>query len=237
MKHLAIPFFLALSTGSAAAQQVQGTAQTNSHIYGDGFGARVREIPYTPGETKGSYFLFDHWSPGTITMSNGEKVSDMFLKYNFNTRELEIKTDTAYLSMSVNDTDQFSIYDDAQRKFRNFVAARRYKLDGTPLVGALEILYQRKIELVAKVAPKLIEANYQGALSGGSTNDKIVKKKEYFLVVDDNELIALPTKKKQAIEVLQHLDPQIKKYLKKEKLRLKQEEDLVLLAEHLSNQK
>lgn len=236
MRHLVISFLFAISLHPVAAQQVQGTAQTNSHIYGDGFGARVREIPYVPGETEGSYYLFDHWSPGTITMSNGEKVSDMFLKYSFENRSLEIKTDTAYLSMNVSDTDQFSIYDDEQRQFRNFVAARRYKLDGTPLVGALELLYEGKIELVAKVAPKLIEANYKGALSGGSTNDKIVKKKEYYLVTDDSKLIALPSKKKQAIKVLQQFDPQIEGYLKEERLKLKKEEDLVLLAEHLSNQ-
>lgn len=235
MTRLLTTTLFVLSSFTVWGQQVQGTAQTNSHIYGDGFGARVREIPYVPGETQGSYYLFDHWSPGTITMSNGERVSDIFLKYSFEKRSLEIKTDTAYLSMDVSDTDQFSIYDDEQREFRNFVAARRYRLDDTPLTGALELLYQGKVELVAKVAPKLIEANYKGALSGGSTNNKIVKKKEYFVVTADNSLIALPTKKKQAIRVLQQLDPEIEQYLKKEKLKLKQEEDLITLAEHLSN--
>ncbi|MGD1892312.1 MAG: hypothetical protein ACFB15_17200 [Cyclobacteriaceae bacterium] len=236
MKYPLLIILSITSLAPVAAQQVQGTAQTNSHIYGDGFGARVREIPYVPGETVGTYYLFDHWSPGTITMVNGEKVSDIFLKYNFENKSLEIKTDTAYFSMDVSASDQFSIYDDEQRQFRSFIAARRYKLDDTPLTGALELLHQGNVELVAKVAPKLIEANYKGALSGGSTNDKIVKKKEYFLVTTDYELIALPTKKKQAIEVLQQFDPEIESYLKQERLKLKQEEDLIVLAEYLSSQ-
>jgi len=235
MKNLFIlPVLILFLTPVTAQDQVQTTGQANSHIYGDGFGARVREIPYVPGETRGSYYLYDHWSPGTITMTNGEEVADIFLKYNFRKRSLEIKTDTAYLSMDMSDTEQFTIYDDDQRAFRNFVAAQNYQIEETPLTGALEMLYQGKISLVARVAPKLIEANYKGALSGGSTSDKIVKEKEYFLV-NDNQLTSLPTKKKQAIEILQGYDPQIKQFMKAEKLKLKREEDLIAIAEHLSS--
>ena len=220
-------------TTLAYAQQADGTGQSNSHIYGDGFNARAREIPFTPGETEGSYYLFTNWSPGTITMASGEKVRDVFLKYDFQKRALEIKKDTTYYALNAHDTERFTIYDPERNEFRRFAAAQAYQLDNTPLTGALEVLYQGAVGLAARVAPKLIEANYKGALSGGSTNDKIVKEKEYFLV-KGYQLIPLPTKKKEAIAVLQKHDPDIKQFLKQKRLHPKREEDLIAIVEHLN---
>ncbi len=215
------------------AQQNDGTGQSNSHIYGDGFNARAREIPFTPGETEGSYYLYQNWSPGMITMDDGEEVRDVFLKYDFQKRVLEIKTDTAYYSLNAHDTERFTIYDDEDQQFRQFVAAQDYQVDGTPLVGVLELLHEGTIGLVAKVSPKLIEANYSGALSGGSKSDKIVKEKEYFLV-KNHQLIALPTKKKEAIAVLQPFDSAIEQFMKKTRLKPKREEDLISIVQHLN---
>jgi hypothetical protein len=216
-------------------QQTDGTAQS-SNIYGNGFNARAQEIPYTPGETRGSYYLFNHWSPGTITMRNGEEVQDMFLKYDFQNHSLEIKTDSAYYALPAVDTKYFSIYDDEQNDFRRFVAAQDYHLGDTPLVGALEMHYEGRLSLLSRTASKLIEANYAGALSGGSKSDKIVKEREYFLA-EQEQVTPLPTKKKEAIEMLRTYNPEIKNFVKKNRLKPKRQEDLVLIIEHLNQEK
>ncbi len=218
------------------AQQNDGTGQSNSHIYGDGFNARVREIPYTPGETRGSYYLFENWSPGTITMRNGEEVRDIFLKYNFDKELLDIKTDSAYYALSAADTKRFTIYDDEQKAFRHFVAAIDYKIEGTPLAGALEVLYEDRISLMSRTDPKLIEANYKGALSGGAKSDKIVKEKEY-LLADQGQIVILPTKKKEAIQVLKAYDTSVDRFIKKNRIKTKHQEDLIRVVEHLNQQK
>ena len=233
MNHVSIAFFISWSTLSAFAQQNDGTGQSNSHIYGDGFNARAREIPFTPGETEGSYYLFTNWSPGTITMAGGEEIRDVFLKYNFRKRTLEIKRDTTYYVLDAHDTEQFTIYDPERNEFRRFAAAKAYQLSSTPLTGALEVLFQGAVGLAARVAPKLIEANYKGALSGGSTNNKIVKEKEYFLV-KGYQLIPLPAKEKETVAVLQEHDPDIKQFMKQERLKPKREEDLITIVEHLN---
>lgn len=227
--------FLLLITSPVWGQQNDGTAQS-SNIYGDGFNARVREVPYTPGETRGSYYLFDNWAPGTVAMRNGEKVQDIFLKYNFQNHSLDIKIDSAYYVLPSADTQHFTIYDDEQNEFRRFVAAQDYQLEDTPLVGVLEVLYEDRLSLMSRTAPKLIEANYKGALSGGTKNDKITKEQEYFLA-DRGKLVPLPTKKKDAIEVLKAYDPAVERFMKKERLKPKHQEDLVLIVEHLNQEK
>ena len=219
----------------AWGQQTDGTAQS-SNIYGDGFNARVQEIPYTPGKTRGSYYLFDNWSPGTITMRNGEEVQDMFLKYDFQNHSLEIKTDSAYYALSAADTKSFTVYDDEQNDFRHFVAAQDYGLGNTPLVGALEMHYEGRLSLLSRTAPKLIEANYAGALSGGSKSDKIVKEKEYFLA-EQEQVTPLPTERKEAIKMLRTYDPEIKDFVKENRLKPKRQEDLVLIVKHLNQKK
>jgi hypothetical protein len=235
MKSILILLIFTLLYTPVFGQQNDGTGQSNSHIYGDGFGARAREIPFVPGK-EGSYYLYDSWSPGTIIMRNGEAVRDVFLKYNFQKRELEIKTDTVHFALSVSDTKQFTIYDDDAEAFRQFAAAQDYQLGGTPLTGALEVLYEGKVGLVARIAPKLVEANYSGALSGGSKNNKIIKEKEYFLV-EDNQLVVLPTKRKESIDILQPYATNIEGYMKKNHLKPKREKDLVAIAEYISKQK
>lgn len=229
-----VVFLLYFSTAAPVfAQQYDGIGQANSNIYGGGFNTRAREIPFTPGETEGSYYLYKNWSPGTITMSNGEEVRDIFLKYNFRKRALEIKTDSAYYALNAHDVERFTIYDNESQRFRQFVAAHDYQANNTPLVGVLELLHEDTIGLVAKTSPSLIEANYKGALSGGSMNDKIVKEKEYFLV-RDHQLTALPTKKKEAIAVLQTYDPSIEQFMKKARLKPKREGDLIAIVKHLN---
>lgn len=230
-------FLVSLSTIAlpGLSQQNDGTAQS-SNIYGDGFNARVREVPYTPGKTEGSYFLYDNWSPGTIAMRNGEAVHDVFLKYDVQKNALSIKTDSAYYVLPVADTKGFTIYDNEQNGFRQFVAARDYQLQETPLTGALEVLYDNRLSLLSRTDSKLIEANYSGALSGGSTNDKIVKEKEYFLA-NQGQLVALSTKKKEAIAVLQTYDEAIEDFMKKERLKPKREADLVQIVEYLNQKK
>ena len=235
MTYLLIIAVSILTLAQAFGQQsTRGNSQSNSHIYNDGFSMRVREIPYTPGETEGSYYLFDQWSPGTITMPNNEVVRDVFLKYSFQKQLLEIKTDSGYYSLNVVDTKRFTIYDAEQQEFRQFVAAQDYRVDDIPLTGALEVLHEGAVGLVAKVAPKLVEANYKGALSGGSTNDKIIKEKEYFLV-NGYQLTELPTQRKQAYTLLQQYDPDIEKFMMKERLKPKREEDLLVIVKHLNS--
>lgn len=235
MRGTLISLTFILHCASVYGQQNDGTGQSNSHIYGDGFGARAREIPFVPGK-EGSFYLFDRWSPGTIVMRNNEAVRDVFLKYNFQKRELEIKTDTAHFALSASDIKQFTIYDADADAFRQFAAAQDYQLDGTPLTGALEVLYEREVKLVTRIAPKLIEANYSGALSGGSKNDKIVKEKEYFLV-EGSQLTLLPTRKKEAINALQPYAVGIEDYMKKKHLKPKRENDLIAIIEYVSKQK
>ena len=231
---LAFVFFL-LTILPVYGQQNDGTAQS-SNIYGDGFNARVREVPFTPGETRGSYYLFDNWSPGTVTMRNGEKKRDLFLKYNFQNNSLNIKIDSAHYVLPAIDTKQFSIYDGEQNKFRRFVAAQDYQLEDIPLAGVLEMLYEDRLSLMSRTAPKLIEANYKGALSGGTKSDKIIKEKEYFLA-DQGRLVLLPTKKKDVIDVLRAYDPAIRSFMKENRLKPKQQGDLVLIVEHLNQKK
>ena len=230
-------FFVSLSTIAlpGLSQQNDGTAQSSS-IYGDGFNARVQEIPFTPGETEGSHYLFSHWSPGTIAMRNGEAVRDVFLKYDVQKNALSIKTDSAYYVLPTADTKGFTIFDNERNNFRQFVAAKDYQLDGVPLVGALEVLYDGHLSLLSRTDSKLIEANYSGALSGGSKNNKIVKEREYFLA-DKEKLLALPTKKREAIDVLQTYDKNVEGFMKEKRLKPKREADLVQLIEYLNQKK
>lgn len=234
MPYLLTIFSLFFAT-LAYAQQNDGTGQA-SNIYGESFNTRVREIPYTPGKTKGSYYLFENWSPGTITMDNSEEIRDIFLKYNFQDRALEIKTDSAYYSLGAHETKQFTIYDAEREAFRQFASAKRYTIDNTPLTGVLEVLHEGNIGLVARVAPRLIEANYKGALSGGSTSDKIVKEKEYFLV-NEYRLEPISNKKKEAIPLLKEYSADVESFVKKAKIKFRHEDDLVDVVRYLDQEK
>ncbi|WP_281989989.1 hypothetical protein [Aquimarina aggregata] len=81
---------------------------------------------------------------------------------------------------------------------------------------------------------KITEPKEKDPMTGSSMTSGKIKLETIFFLEQDGIIVSLPTNKKEILITFQDKSDELKEFIKKEKLRLKKEEDLIKLVKHYS---
>lgn len=191
-------------------------------------GAVIDELPLPSPSIEGSFYLYEDWCKGSVTLKNGDVIDDVLLKYDLKNNILEIKTPKFVKVCIPNLLKEFSLEDDLQQRteFTNISAFDRSK------IGILEIRYAKGDHMYAvEHYAEIKEATYVPAIDMGSRNKKILKKSNHYLVKNTN-LIPFKKSKKSILNITGKHSSTVESYIKSNGLKLKKEEDLLQLMRY-----
>ena len=192
----------------------------------DAFTSSGAEYRYDYGTETGIY-LDENWLPGEIVLRDSSVFSDRLLRYNIYTRQMEFvyKGDT----MAIANKDEVR---DLKIGNRQFTFASFFYND-KPEKDWLEVLvdddyclylYRR---IVYRYVENLDESNRE--------TDRFFMTEKYYVRDKGGKIKELPSTKRQVVQCLSEKNPEIESYMKRNKLKLTKEEDLIKLVEFCNN--
>lgn len=154
MKKLSCLIFILTLTVSSYAQFKSAVGNINGSFSGGGI------IETDINKTiEGSVFFSEAWQVGGITAIDKFSLKNQFLKYNIQAQTVLIKVDDKRVKIAkARFIDNFQVTDN-DGFTRNFVNAKKYKLDGRHLVGFVEALHQGDFDLVYRYTVSLKQAD------------------------------------------------------------------------------
>lgn len=187
-------------------------------------GAIIDEIKLPPPKTLGTYFWDDDWHTGTITLYTGKKIENLPLRYDLEHNQIEVQVGNEVKICGNKLAKQF-FWIETPGDTSFFVHRNDFQ---QLLVDNKGIQLLKQITIIEK------EADYVPALDVGSKNRKLVKKKNYYLVSNDNVKKFTTNKKKNNLLFGDKAD-EVSKYLKSNNLKYTKEEDLIKIASYYSS--
>ncbi len=185
-------------------------------------------------DMQGDPFMLKIWGVGSVTTNQGKQIPNVNINVDLYANEVIVKLDQKEFILSTESFESAAIRTENGRE----IQLDLYQLPQQIEPKFVEVLYEGKSKLIKweEVQIRKMENN-AGGYSGSSNTSKEVQKLfrsiHYYLQKPDEEtLIEVSSNKKDLLDIMaDHADP-IKRYIKKEKLKLKQEEDLVQLVQH-----
>ena len=237
MKSLSQVFFFALlmclsslvmAQGNTAPTTGLGNSQSGVGSIGSDSGvpASLRQVGYRPA-TKGSSYLSDDWQEARIELMDDVTVYERAaVRVDIARGMVEIVIDDKIKFLPSHYVKSFS-FDGSSEVFLS-----RTALDEPGPTGFYRMVYSNgEVPLYCHYTVKLLQAHYNPVLDTGAKDNQIVVDKSYFISMDDN-MIKLENKKKQFVQQLKGGD-ELTDFIKKQKLDIKNEQDLIKIMEFL----
>ncbi|HYI76023.1 MAG TPA: hypothetical protein VEW65_00300, partial [Chryseolinea sp.] len=155
-------------------------------------------IPLPQGKTIGDTYLDMHWRKSSILLYDNEKLIEGFpVRYDIMTDELEIKSTKGIKVLKGSKIKSFVWIDSLSKTPDYFVNAKDFKdSDNVPYNGFFQVLADGSLPLLKKTLIDIKKADYNIQFNVGSSDDKILKKSEFF-VLKENQVVELPTSRKK----------------------------------------
>lgn len=187
---------------------------------------------------KGTPYLVDTWSMGSVVMNNGKVFENLRLKYDMSEDNVLVwdKTDkkiypTKNITKSFNFTDSTGV----SHFFIN-ISDKEYKFDIDIDYGFFELLYNGKTKLLVKRKKYLHHVDPQGGYSDNKSYDEFrTEAPVYYWINQAGKLFELKKGKKSVLSLLND-DGTLANYAKKQKLKLKKEQEIIQLLEFYDNE-
>ncbi len=197
-------------------------------VNSDAYGSSGVEYNFDYGIETGMY-LDENWLPGEIVLFDETVFSDRLLRYNIYTRQMEFvyKGDT----MAIANTDEIRDMKIGNRKFifESFTYNDESENDWLEvLVDGDYSLYQYR-RIVYRYVEDISESNAE--------TDRFFMTEKYYVQDDGSKIKELPNTRKQIVRCLTEKNSDIESYMKKNKLKLTREGDLVKLVEFCNRKK
>ena len=224
MKNIAIIIFSVLFSSVTAYSQInftEGTINANLNRSGivDAFDNRNSEREVE------NIFLMDEWSDGQVVFINGDVFDQGKFRYNLKNNRLEILMSKDVIKVAdLYMLRFFKLYEGSRDTVRFINISHYAEQLKTERNGIYEVLVNDKFTLLKHHFLKTIKADYVPAFDLGSTKDRIVMEEEYFILNDQN--IYTINKKKDLLDLFEE-DRDLKRYMKQENLKMKDETDLI----------
>lgn len=185
----------------------------------------LTEIRLPPPTVTGSLYLNDYWNIGSIKLKSNTILSNYSLKYDLGNNNLEIKDGDSIKICTLRLLDSFYWREVGQPDSVLYVNADRFSLtDYERVIGVLRVISFGKINLYSRSHIEILSPTYNAALNVGDRNKKAVKRRNFYLSRYNN-LVEIESKK-QLLSYFSDEAIQIENYMRKNKLKIKNEEDL-----------
>lgn len=184
-----------------------------------------------PGRLLGDYYLDPKWNKGSIMIYGSDKILDgYFVKYDIEGNSLEVLVGNIIKLISINRIQSLIWHDSLTSVPRAFVNGKNYSENGVPLTGLIEVLEDGQIPLVKRTFIWIKQPDYVIAFDVGSKDAKIYKR-EHLYYLDGNQLIPIKNKKTLLI-AFKESGEEMERYIKLNKLNIKDERGLRALFKH-----
>lgn len=179
---------------------------------------------------KGSPFWDDSWNPGSVKLESGDWVINIPLKYNSYEGQLVAWIDGQKKTVAPTFIPEFEI------KY----GKRIYKFQVRKLVppkslvphSYYQVLYEGETSLYFQPRKKLIEADYEGAYKVGNPYDEFKDAPYFFISKNGLTLEEIKMSKRSVLKVFQDKKDKLKPFIKKNKLKFNEPEDLRAVVEY-----
>ncbi|GAB5527298.1 MAG: hypothetical protein Roseis2KO_51700 [Roseivirga sp.] len=185
--------------------------------------------------TQGSPYFLSEFKSGTIIDKDG-RVHKVFLKYDTYQEEVELFNDGKTFIIDDKIYPKFTIeyIDEKMGKMVKYTFTNEIKIPGlNKLKYSLVLADGENMKLVKVIQTYLNESQDSGY--GGIVQPHRFETKEiYFLLKDNGESYEVKTNNKSVLKAFNN-DPSLKSYFKKERVKIRKEEDLVEVAQYLDS--
>lgn len=179
------------------------------------------------------HYLNEEWSAGEITLQGGQVIKNYPMRYDLLNNLMEIKTENQVKVLQGFKIDSFSFT--SLLGTRDLYVTEIKAKDGTPVKGVFELVEDGKEwDLLSKVTIKILPPNYNKVLDAGSQEEKKVLKHDYYFYDGQTMVEVGRSKKKFANQFAAPLQEKVLSCIKKDKLSLKKEEDLLQINKCLN---
>jgi hypothetical protein len=166
-------------------------------------------------------YLCEDWKPGTILLEDGTVIQNRMIRYNIYNQQMEYASagDTA----AIGNPEDLSrlIIEDKIFVFRNFYCNDQVKQ------GYLELLVEGEYELLLH---RGIKYEYEEAAEGQGGSGPVTRyyqANSYFLSCHGKIAEPLPEKKNEVIAMIDKDEKKLKKYVKENKCKLKNQDEIM----------
>lgn len=221
---------VALASSNVIGQNIQGLeAQTNVQMLGGGsYTARTFDNRYEG--VKGYPTLLDKYAPARIRSTEGKLVFSNSCNLDVYTNDLIVLRNNQELVLSKSVIREFVIFDGVDSLY--FV---KRNLDGKD-DKYFQRLVNGEFELLKLHTKTFVKADFKGAYSSGRTQDEFRNGKKYYLTISTGRIEEVKSKK-DLQRILPKQQQAIEDFMKKNKLDVKEEADLIHILQYLNEAK
>ncbi len=162
-------------------------------------------------------YLCEEWKPGMIVLEDGTVLDDRMVRYNIYNQQMEysFQGDTAAIG-NPEDLSKLLIEE------KVFVY-RKFNCNDQVREGYLELLVEGEYELLLH---RGIKYEYEESVEGSGTQTRYYLANRYFLSCQGKTAEQLPEKRKEVIEMLDKDPRALNNYVKKNKCKLRNQEEI-----------
>lgn len=177
--------------------------------------------------TKGSPYLFDEWLSGSIKSRLGKTFNNVSLKFDAYSNQLYMKGKDEKSPMLLNKTDvaEFTINNTTGVTSTTF----RVMDEGEGVFTYVEVLLESEIVMYKKVGKRLQKANIRADSYGSGNNFDQFVDTQSIVIVENGERKEFKATKSGVFRAFPEHKKTFRKYIKKHKLDLNKDSDLVKL--------
>lgn len=182
-----------------------------------------------PG-VKGSPYLSDEWSMGTITLHNGSVIDSLEMRYNVFAGEIHYKHDgNVYILGSPDSVRYISMYGERYFVYLPYTD----KKEGT-LKDYFEFLSGDVAQLLVRHTVTKIKSNYNVALDVGEKDDRLEHKNAYYLR-KDKSIVLIDRKGETVLDLLSDKSRELRDFVSRNRLSFTREADLKRIVDHYNS--
>jgi len=167
---------------------------------------------------------------GKVTLVNGDTLEGK-IKYDLENDLIQIVVNNTIQTFSARKIAFFSIYDASVDMFRTFYSIP-YEIQPNYEIPLLfEVLYEGRLSLLAReviVTETVPQYSYAYRSSMNMTRTKLAY--EFYFLDQKGNFVKYDLKKPQLYELMSRKEPQIKSYIKKNKLKTDSRRDLIRIT-------
>lgn len=228
------------------AQSLGAQNQTPKVVQADGLikrwstgdrsvGQQIVTMPAAPGIKVAEVYLSPEWKRSSVAVYGNDNLLDGFpVRYDLKANSLEFNINNEIKVLDVRRVKSMVWLDSLTHIPHNFVNGKEYMVNNIPMTALLEVLVEGKLGLYKEYQYWIKKPDFNPALNVGSPDERIYKKSVFYFGTE-KVLQAVPEKKKAVPAIFGDQKEAMKAYVKKQKLSVGKEDDLVKLFEYYNS--
>lgn len=199
-------------------------------------GEVLMEFDNRSPQIEGSFYLFNDWKIGELTLKSGASILEQWLNFDVEYDLLEVKLDKEVKIVPLLMLQGFSISSPGQEHVFYQPCDNYYYEQKVPLTGLCEVVESNYYGLIMRFMTDIKESTYIPALDMGNKEDELIVREKLYLTIGD-KAIEIPHKKQSFIQLYPDRSIELNSYIKEHKLNHRNVRDLLVILNFLNENK